>query len=58
MCTQNKKDVDEMQADYRKGLDFHFVSSAEEVLAFALLPEKVKKAVDLSIKKEKEILAV
>lgn len=52
MCVQNKKDVDEMQADYRKGLDFHFVSSAEEVLEYALLKEKVKKPVDLSIESE------
>jgi len=51
MCTQNKKDVDEMQADYRKGLDFHFVSTAEEVLEYALLKETVKKPVDLSIEK-------
>ena len=52
MCVQNKKDVDEMQADYRKGLDFHFVSSAEEVLEYALLKEKVKKPVDLSVESE------
>ena len=52
MCVQNKKDVDEMQADYRKGLEFHFVSSAEEVLEYALLKEKVKKPVDLSIENE------
>lgn len=52
MCVQNKKDVDEMQADYRKGLDFHFVSSAEEVLEYALLKEKVKKPVDLTVESE------
>ncbi|HPI11934.1 MAG TPA: endopeptidase La [Catalimonadaceae bacterium] len=52
MCVQNKKDVDEMQADYRKGLEFHFVSSAEEVLEYALLKEKVKKPVDLSIEND------
>ena len=52
MCVQNKKDVDEMQADYRKGLEFHFVSSADEVLEYALLKEKVKKPVDLSVETE------
>ncbi len=57
MCSQNKKDVEEMQADYRKGLDFKFVSSADEVLEIALLPEKVKKPIDLSIKVlEKELV--
>jgi len=57
MCVQNKKDVDEMQADYRKGLDFKFVSTADEVLEIALLAEKVKKPIDLSIL-EKEIKAL
>jgi ATP-dependent Lon protease len=57
MCVQNKKDVDEMQADYRKGLDFHFVSSAEEVLEYALLKEKVKKPVDLSVETSEELKA-
>ncbi len=52
MCAQNKKDVDEMQADYRKGLDFKFVNTAEEVLEFALLKEKVKKPIDLKILEE------
>lgn len=49
LSAQNKKDVDEMQADYRKGLDFKFVQTAEEVLAIALLPEKVKKPLNLSV---------
>lgn len=49
LCNQNRKDISEMQPDYLKGLEFHFVNSAEEVLALALLPGKVKKAMDLSI---------
>ncbi len=49
MCRQNEKDVMEMKEEYRKGLDFHFVGWAHEVLSLALLREKVKKPIDLSI---------
>ena len=54
MSSMNRKDVDEMQSQYTKGLDFHFVSTAEEVLQVALLPEKVRKPFDISIDNQKE----
>lgn len=53
LSTLNKKDINEMEADYRKGLDFKFVQHAEEVLNIALLPEKVNKPMDLSIPERK-----
>lgn len=37
MCRQNEKDVDEINAQYIKGLHFHYVSDASEVLGFALM---------------------
>ncbi len=36
MCRQNEKDVDEVNAQYIKGLRFHYVSDATEVLDLAL----------------------
>lgn len=42
LCTDNKKDVDDIKADYIKGVTFHYVSQMEEVLKMALLKEKVK----------------
>ncbi|MBA2612910.1 MAG: endopeptidase La [Bacteroidetes bacterium] len=42
LCTENKKDVDDIKADYLKGLSFHYVTQMEEVLKMALLKEKVK----------------
>jgi ATP-dependent Lon protease len=54
MCKQNEKDVMEMKEEYRKGLEFHFVNWAHEVLAIALLKEKVKKPIDLSLPQAKE----
>lgn len=48
MCHRNKKDVEEIPANYIKDLKFHYVESADEVLRLALLPEKVKNPIDLS----------
>ncbi len=42
LCYQNKKDVDEIKADYLNGLKFHFVSEIMEVLDIALTKQKVK----------------
>lgn len=42
LCADNKKDVDDIKADYLKGLTFHYVTQMEEVLQLALLKEKVK----------------
>ncbi|MBL7921324.1 MAG: endopeptidase La [Bacteroidia bacterium] len=42
LCAENKKDVDDIKADYIKGLSFHYVSQMEDVLKMALLKEKVK----------------
>lgn len=37
MCQQNKKDVEEISAQYIKGLRFHYVNDAAEVLDIALV---------------------
>ncbi len=42
LCTDNKKDVDDIKPEYLKGLSFQYVSQMEEVLQYALLKEKVK----------------
>lgn len=39
LCKDNKKDIDEIQERYLKGLTFHYVSNISEVLDFALLDE-------------------
>ncbi|WP_245935644.1 endopeptidase La [Sediminitomix flava] len=51
---QNKKDVNEIEEQYLKGLTLHFVKNAEEVLEIALLNTKVKNAIQFELpKKEK-----
>ena len=42
LCLDNKKDVDDIKADYLKGLNFLYVTQMEEVLKLALLKERVK----------------
>lgn len=46
---KNQKDVKEIPEHYLKGLLIHYVSTAQEVLKIALLPEKVKEALDLNV---------
>jgi len=47
LCRDNKKDIDEINDIYLKGLTFHFVNTIKEVIDFALLPDKVKDAIEL-----------
>jgi len=54
LCKKNRKDIEEITPSYLKGLEFHYVETAEEVLEVALLKDKVKKPFDLSIKEEKK----
>ena len=51
MSAENKKNIDEIQAIYLKGLTFHYVNDIKEVLSIALTDEKVADAIDFSAKK-------
>lgn len=54
LCKENKKNIDEIKPLYLKGLTFHYVDDIKEVLDIALLEEKVKQPLDLTVKEEKE----
>ncbi len=54
MCSENKKDVEEIPEVYRKGLQFHFVENIQQVWDFALTDEKVEHPVDFTIVEEKK----
>ncbi|MDR1920035.1 MAG: endopeptidase La [Tannerellaceae bacterium] len=43
LCNENRKDISEINADYLKGLSFHYVEDIREVVSLALLEEKVAK---------------
>ena len=47
LCKDNRKDIEEINEMYLKGLTFHYVNTIKEVLDLALLPEKVKDAIEL-----------
>ncbi len=44
LCEDNKRDIDEINPEYLKGLTFHYVKEMEDVLSIALTNTKVKKA--------------
>ncbi|MDR1257978.1 MAG: endopeptidase La [Tannerellaceae bacterium] len=41
LCRENRKDIDEINAEYLAGLTFHYVEDIREVVSRALLEEKV-----------------
>lgn len=53
MCKENKKDIDEIAEEYRKGVDFHYVENVQDVWDFALTDEYVANRVNFDIDNEK-----
>jgi ATP-dependent Lon protease len=50
LCKSNEKDILEIKEDYIKDLKFHYVREMKEVIDLALIKDKVKNPLDLSIK--------
>ena len=46
LCEENRKNIEEIQPVYLKGLTFHYVNDIKEVLELALTDEKVNGAID------------
>lgn len=49
MCNQNQKDVEDIEPEYIKGLEIHYVSNMLQVLDIALMNEKVENAMVLQV---------
>ena len=47
LSADNRKDVEEIEPEYLKGLTFHYVSNMDEVIATALLKQKVSEPLKL-----------
>ena len=47
LSKENKRNTDEINAIYLKGLQFHYVDDIREVLDFALLEEKVRQPLEI-----------
>lgn len=54
LCVKNRKDVEEVPANYIKDLTFHYVDQIDEVLGIALLPEKVNNPTSFVFPEEKK----
>lgn len=53
LCNANKKDIEEIEARYIKGLRIHYVDRISEVLEIALLDEKPANAKELVLEEER-----
>src|SRR3546814_6613458 len=42
LCSNNRKDIEEVKQDYIRDMNFHYVSEMNEVLETALMKEQVK----------------
>lgn len=52
LSAENKKDIEEIEPKYIKGLKFHYVKEMTEVVKLALTKEKAKDAIDLILNKK------
>ncbi len=57
LCKSNQKDILEIKEDYIKDLKFHYVADMREVIALALLNEKVSNPIDLTVKEDEKAIA-
>ena len=53
LSAKNKRDIDEIEKHYLKGLTFYYVDTVDDVLKVALLKEKVAKPVNFSLTEPK-----
>ena len=54
LCEANRKDVEDIQANYLKDLKFFYVKNMLDVLDIALMKEKVQDEIDLAIHDDKK----
>ncbi|MBW3468728.1 endopeptidase La [Arthrospiribacter ruber] len=55
LCERNKRDIEEIDEEYLKGINFHFVDKVEEVLDLALLKSKVDNPMEFYFPKDSKI---
>jgi len=52
LCRKNSRDIEEIDEQYVKGIEFHFVDKVEEVLEIALMRTKVDRPIQFSLQDE------
>ena len=53
LSSKNKKDIDEIEKTYLKGLRFHFVDTVDQVLKVALMKEKVNRPIRFMLSEQR-----
>jgi ATP-dependent Lon protease len=53
LSSKNRRDIEEIEKQYVKGLTFYFVDNVDDVLKVALLKEKVKQPMEFSLTENK-----
>lgn len=54
LSKENRRDIEEIDERYIKGLNFHYVDTVEEVINYALLDELAENRFDLTIQEDKK----
>ncbi len=54
MCAENRKDVEEIPEEYRRGVEFHYVENVTDVWNFALTDEMVDNSLNFEIEEEEK----
>jgi ATP-dependent Lon protease len=54
LSEENRKDVEEINSEYLKGMEFHYVSTMREVLKLALTNQLVKNPIKIELPKDKQ----
>lgn len=57
LCEDNRKDVDEINPKYIKGLKIHYVKQLSEVIDLALTREKVKNPLPINTPKKRAVIS-
>jgi ATP-dependent Lon protease len=57
LSVKNRRDIEEIEKRYIKGLTFHYVETVDQVLKMALLKEKVSKPLEFVISESKAAFA-
>ena len=52
LCRKNRRDIEEIDEQYLKGIKFHFVDKVDEVLDIALLETKVERPLKFNLVSE------
>lgn len=55
LCNKNRKDIEEIKANYVKDLTFHYAENVDDVLKIALLPQKIAKPMRFVLPEETKI---